>query len=208
MASVNKSNIDQESNVTEKMVNQITLECLINKSQYDKYLSTNCAKTSVSNKKDKKFYRKRILQLTRDILLNSPPDTITSDINIAFENYAKTCTHYFKMIDKTDIIQSDYDKEQELDNATCSTTNMLDNEAELQANKLMMRSIKTNKYTLDRFVKITTTKQDHQIIPMQKDINLKDPSLRNKGLVDKSISKKKNIVNNYETQIEESEKNK
>ena len=112
------------------------------------------------------------------------------------------------MIDKTDIIQSDYDKEQELDRATCSTTNMLNNEAELQANKLMMRSIKTNKYTLDRFVKITTTKQDHQIIPMQKDINLKDPSLRNKGLVDKSISKKKNIVNNYETQIEESKENK
>jgi len=65
-----------------------------------------------------------------------------------------------------------------------------------EANQLMMRSIKISHppSLLDNFVKVKNTKPHvEQIIPKQKDINLKDPVLKNKG-----IRKKKNITNNYD----------
>jgi len=64
-----------------------------------------------------------------------------------------------------------------------------------------MRSIKiTEPNALEKLVKRTTTKicQKAPIIPMQKDINLKDPILKNKG-----IRKKNNITNKYEETSEE-----
>jgi len=64
-----------------------------------------------------------------------------------------------------------------------------------EANMLMMRTIKiTEPNALEKLVKRTTTKlQKKPIMPLQKDINLKDPNLKNKG-----ICKKNNIDNNYE----------
>jgi hypothetical protein len=48
--------------------------------------------------------------------------------------------------------------------------------------------------SLDNFIKIKMTKQSEElIIPQQKEINLKDPILKIKG-----ITKKKNIINNYD----------
>jgi hypothetical protein len=65
-----------------------------------------------------------------------------------------------------------------------------------EANLLLMKSIKINN-SLDSFVKKTYTKApEEMIIPKQKDINLKDPSLKTKG-VSNSL-KKKNINNKYE----------
>ena len=48
---------------TDKIINKITLECLLNKSQYDKYLSSNVVNLTLLNKRDKKFYRKRIYSI-------------------------------------------------------------------------------------------------------------------------------------------------
>ena len=57
-----------------------------------------------------------------------------------------------------------------------------------------MRSVKMSNNSLDNFIKIKMTKQPEElIIPQQKEINLKDPTLKIKG-----ITKKKNIINNYD----------
>jgi len=197
-----ESKESKESNEIDKLINKITLECLLNKSQYDKCLSSNVVNLAAINKRDKKFYRKRILQLTKDILLNVQQESLPNDIVFAFENYVKSCSQYFKMIDKTDIIQNDYKNADTEINHSLIDSNV-DIDASLiisteEANKLMMRSIKTDKYTLDKFVKITSITKEQPIIPLQKEINLKDPILRNKGVV-QSIGKKKNIVNIYET---------
>ena len=51
---------------------------------------------------------------------------------------------------------------------------------------------------LDNFVKVKNVKPDVEpIIPKQKDINLKDPVLKNKGILYLK-KKKKNITNNYD----------
>ena len=69
-----------------------------------------------------------------------------------------------------------------------------------QANQMLMRTIKIPHNSLDKFIKKTIIDPPDIFIPKQKDINLKEPYLKNKG-----ICKKKNINNKYEegTNIEE-----
>jgi hypothetical protein len=203
--------IDTTYAIDNKLINQITLECLINKEIYKKYLASNNATAVINNKKDRKFYRKRILQLTRDILLNDNSAQITNDITFVFESYVNLCIQYFKMVDKVDLIQQDHYMEKytmmdnstvenfsttdncsTLDNSTVENNSMSDNIE--SADKLLLRSIKLDAYTLDKFVKVISTKKDDATpLPVQKIFNLKDPMLRNKG-----IRKKKNVDNKYE----------
>ena len=179
--------------MSQSLVNQITLDCLINKEIFDKHKSIE--KNMKLNKKDKKFYRKRILNLTRELLLsdkeNENKNIIPPDLLYAFNNYVKTCINNFKTIDKNDIIQEEY-KAIDLSN----NDSYLEFDFELKElqdktvedNKLFMRSIKTKNY-LDDFVKYKYIKKEEDIIlPKMKDINLKEPNLRNKG-----IKKKENI---------------
>lgn len=189
-----KTNDDE----TAKIVNQITLACLINKEQYNKYVSST---KKPNNKKERKFYRKRILQLTKDILMNEPPATLSSDIQLIFDSYSNLCIQYFKMLDKTDLLQNEYNDMMVSEgdvNMVTETYNFIDNtEIPESVNQLMMRTIKIDN-TLDNFVKKTILKKEKVIpLPVQKEINLKDPSLRIKG-----IRKKKNIDTKYEGEDE------
>lgn len=184
-------------------VNQVTLECLMNKDTYKKYVATK--KKSVVNKKDQKFYRRRILSVTKELLYpeeattpeksTTPTATTTiNDPNIIglFQIYSKACIEYFKSLDKNDIIQEDY--------STLTTTgtgemSVEDIKTQAEIDQQFMRSIHVKEATtLDKFVKRSTTApKEDPILPKQKDINLRDPALKNKG-----IRKKKNITNKYE----------
>ena len=108
-----------------------------------------------------------------------------------FQIYSKACIEYFKTLDKNDIIQEDYST------LTPETTEMSAEDIKTQAeiDQLFMRSIHVKEpKTLDKFVKRSTTApKEDPILPKQKDINLRDPALKNKG-----IRKKKNITNKYE----------
>ena len=185
--------------MSDKLVHQITLDCLINKEIFNKQKSIE--KKMKINKKDKKFYRKRILNLTRELLLsdkhienqgeneieNEP--IIPPDLLYAFNNYVKTCINNFKTIDKNDIIQEEYKAINASKNESYLEIELKELEDKtLEDNKLFMRSIKTKNY-LDDFVKYKyIKKEEDMILPKMKDINLKEPNLRNKG-----IKKKENI---------------
>jgi len=182
----------------------------MNKDTYKKYVATK--KKSVVNKKDQKFYRRRILSLTKELLYpeeattpekptttttttTTKPTTATTinDPNIVglFQIYSKACIEYFKSLDKNDIIQDDYST------LTTEPAEMSAEDIKTQAeiDQQFMRSIHVKEATtLDKFVKRSTTApKEDPILPKQKDINLRDPALKNKG-----IRKKKNITNKYE----------
>ena len=187
--------------MTDKRIKEMTLECLMNKESYEKYRLQSSTKINVSNTKDKKFYRKRIYDLTKKLLIPSvekekkeEKETIISpDIKYSFEVYVKACVEYFKMIDKTDIIQEDYNGLLDLDPANeIKVDNIQTSE---QADQLMMRAIKIREpNNLEKLVKRRSLKPANTVIPpQQKEINLKDPVLKNKG-----IRKKKNIINTYD----------
>lgn len=184
-----KSETEKESDA---FLNQATLDYLINTKQY-KIQLTNTLNKKI-NKKDKKFYRRRILNLTKELLSKDESEIIVSpDIKYAFDNLVKTCVHYFKILDRNDIIQKDYN---EMDDEIKEEKEISESEQFLKEEneKLLMRSVKMSNHSLDNFIKIKMTKKvEELIIPQQKEINLKDPILKIKG-----ITKKKNIINNYD----------
>lgn len=106
-------NIDSSKNQISKPIldlslneiNYMTLEYMVNTDQYERYLKKNKLDNDTIFKKEKRFYRKRILSLTRELLHNEIQDTtlITS-----FNYFAKSCIMYFKFKDKSDILQQDY----------------------------------------------------------------------------------------------------
>jgi hypothetical protein len=175
------------------IIEQITLECLMNKEQKQKIIEYRNINFQLFHKKDKKFYRRRILNLTREMLLNNYSEHLLPDVKNAFDNYVKTCIGYFKIKDEMDILQEEYKMDTILDEITKEKLDMDDIVTPEEANKLMMRSIKLNKLPLDNFVKVKHIEPAKEIIiPKQKEINLKDPVLKKKG-----IRKKNNINNPY-----------
>ena len=188
--------------MSESFINQVTLDCLLNKQQYNKYLFNKTEK--VSNRKDKKFYRKRIFSLTKELLLTKErPEFLFPDVEYAFDNYVNSCIQYFKTIDSNDIIQNEYSSFVGI--ATLSNITELadddDDDEDFQskedADKLLMRSINISKSSLDNFVKTKLTKKaEEMVLPKQKDINLADPILKTKGVL--KFDKKKNITNKYD----------
>jgi len=190
-------------NSTEKFINEITLECLMNKCTYDKYCQMLGPAKKSAHKKDKKFYRKRIYDLTKQLLnpeqaqQEGPPvniEDLNSDILNTFEAYVKACIDHFKVVDKVDILQEDYKNLLDVDNSNQINVDSIHSVEE--ADQCLMRSIKIREpNTLEKFVKRKERKvEEPKPLPQQKDVNLKDPALKNKG-----IRKKKNITNTYTT---------
>jgi hypothetical protein len=191
---------DEETAAT-RIINQITLDCLLNKEQYTKYFNNTMQRTSESNKRDRKFYKRRILQITKDMLADTGTQcVIPSDMLFAFDKFTKKCISYFKMIDKTDILQTDY----VLDEQPITKTDELDEPPMFsleETAQLLRRTVMVEKITMDKFVKRTqTVSANPQIIPLKREINLKNPDLRNKG-----IRKKKNVELIYDDKNETKE---
>jgi hypothetical protein len=190
--------------MTDKKITEMTLECLMNKESYEKYRVRSGSNKKTSNEKEKKFYRKRIYDLTKRMLnptLECENKPILCDIKYSFDSYVTTCIEYFKMIDKTDILQEDYKSLLDID---CKNEINIDNiNTSEQADLLLMRSIKIREpNNLEKLVKRRVLKPANVVIPpQQKDINLKDPILKNKG-----IRKKKNIINTYDNPEDKTEK--
>jgi len=184
------------------LLSEINLEFLTNKSKSKSKLDFNNANNINKNKKDTKFYRKRIYELTKQLLNNNnePQQNYPTDIKKSFHQYVKTCIEYFKVLDTTDILQENY-------------ADLLDDIYKTSPitppdDMAMLRQIKiTEPNSLEKIVTVKRTCPPTKIyIPIQQDINLKDPALKNKG-----IRKKKNIINNYDDtdkKNENDEKNK
>lgn len=179
-----------DTNINDEYISEITLEYLMNKDQYANY-KKNPELVKGVNKKEQRFYRKRIIDLTRKILNGENADQIYPDVKKSFVNYSKMCIDYFKTLDKSDIIQEEYDTLiiNNLDESKVEINNAIEND------KLMVRSIHIQEpNSLEKIIIRRSTKVVKKpVLPQQKNINLKDPILKNKG-----ICKKKNIDINYE----------
>ena len=185
--------------MSEELINQITLNCLMNKQQYERYIASKVSK-SVKDE-DKKFYRKRIYCLTKDLLLKTEePDNLLPDVKYAFDQYVKSCIHYFKVLDSNDIVQEQY---KELDEHDNKPDNKPDNilEEEVLENPLDVKDLKDLKHESSvRLIKSFYNPfdeffipKDQIILPKQREMNLQDPSLMNKGTFPSSTEKKKNL---------------
>ena len=55
-------------------VDKITLECLMNPQHYDKYIETHDSNAIKIRVKERKFYKRRIIALTREMLKGNYPN--------------------------------------------------------------------------------------------------------------------------------------
>jgi hypothetical protein len=185
---------------TMSFLNEVTIDCLVNKELFHKNIVN---KKKIVNKKDKKFYRKRIFNLVKELLTKKEDDTdinyLLPDVKYAFDNFMNSCIHYFKSLDNNDLIQESYKDMNNINNM--NNINEFENDIQEEimnqeeANNLLMKKIIVKKPTLDKFIKKNQKPIPSIEIPKQKEINLKDPQLRIKGI---SSGKKKNITNKYD----------
>ena len=170
--------------LNETKMNEITLKYLMNPSHYERYYEENplCNEDFLT---DKKFYRKRIIGLTKDMF----KDNFENDhIKGVFDLYIKNLISYFKEIDTKDIIQKEY-KHLVLPS---NTADILNEKAIDDANAMIF--VEPKPPTLDTFVNIVRTKRDDEILPLKKEIDLKDPKLRKKGVKKKDTNKDTNVT--------------
>jgi hypothetical protein len=198
---------------TNDIIHNITIEYLINK-QYHNFFKKDGDLLISINKRDKKFYKKRILNVTRDLFLNDDVN-ISPDVKNSYNNYIKHCIEYFKMLDKSDIIQNDYNENvktisdnedadklilenhNEYDENNVDSNNTTKNKNQYDNANSMLFNKHNKNNTLDNFVKKIHIEKNKipEIIPRKRRINLKDPLLKIKG-VNNGVNN--NINNNYE----------
>ena len=179
-------------------VDDATLEYMVNVAQYEKYLRKNNIDYNTGFKRDLKFYRKRIISITKDLFKDEMKD-VDITLNGAFNMYMKACITHLKFEDQSDTIQKCYvcmgivageqtAQEQQQQNCTCN--NNLDalnalNAFELnKANELYFKPKEVKKLTLDTYIikKSSSQKKEPVVFPQQFKFNPKDPSFKYKGL--------------------------
>ena len=174
-------------------IDYLTLEIMANTDSYNKYLKKNNLDHDSVLKKEKRFYRKRIISMAKDILFNNNSGQDEEILN-AFNTYARMCISYFKFKDTMDTIQGEYTNMNIADGADGADGDMTDIDLDIsEANKLFMRQMEKKVLTLDNFVIKTAPPPDEMVVPQTKDFNLKDPKYKKKDI--KKFSKQKSSLN-------------
>jgi len=206
--------MDISMNKAMSEIDNITLNYFINKAQYDNIFKKNEDFTDKQYKSDAKFYKKRILDLTKRLFRTSEEDVVDVQLNKSFTSYIKSCINYLKFLDKSDIIQKKYEDSVNLNTDTDIDTgknkdknsmdNILPDNIETECNKykncdhLFSKSEQVKKVTLDNYVIKSNEIITPKILPKKEEINIKTKEHKRKG-----ISKKKNIKNIYEDEKNE-----
>ena len=166
--------------MNQEYINKITIEYLLNPNISNKKpeLVDNC-----NLEKDIKFYRKRICQLTKDMTHKKYPN---DNIKLLFCNFASQIIYFLKQQDEKDLYQEEY-----LD-LSINTIKNSDSDKDFGENIENLDNLLINypeqKPNLDNFVKKINIPQNDTIIPKRKVINIKDPTLKTKG-----VKKKENL---------------
>jgi len=161
--------------------NPLDLIYFTNSTSYKRKHNVKYKENNEEYLKDLQFYRKRILQNTKDLLRNKEDN---EDIKRVFNIYSKELIRHFKFIDKKDIMQEDYQ------NLGINNKKKVNIDFELEdQNKLMMREKNgKEKSTIESYinVKVNNKKVYKPYIPQKKVINIAVEDLKNKGVKNKS----------------------
>ena len=195
-------------NLNLDQVDHVTLDLMVNHPQYERYLRANEADLNGKYEKAKRFYKKRIIEMTRDLLKGETVNDIF--VLQAFEAFAKSCITYFRNKDKNDTLQEEHkaecvaigylppivETETELINyddetdaeAECDDAPLADSSKRKLEILISFDKHKVTVPTLDTFVIKTTPATNHVShnhgvsIPHLKEINLDDPKFKTKDI--------------------------
>ena len=169
--------------------NIIDLEYLVNPCYTIKIPEKKIEQIYTVNQAELDFYKRRIFQLTRELLLGKRMNT---KINDSFHSFARVCIEHFKFIDKKDFIQKDYIHLPIKKNNKGTYFNLDNTDRKL----LQKKPIQLDIATLLRIKK----KKKAIFMPKQRNIDLKNEKLKTKGVP------KNNLTNNYENKKKKKKK--
>ena len=201
-------------------VDHVTLDLMVNQPQYERYLRMREADLNGKFEKAKRFYKKRIIEMTRDLLKGETETMSDIFVSQAFDAYAKACITHFRNKDKNDALQEEhiaecvaighlpsiveedaasnlnfdddaYDDDDDDDGANANVSN----DTKRKLDILMTfdkHKHKSHAPTLDTYViKITPPPMSKPApIPQFKEINLDDPKFKTKDIKPKSSKAK------------------
>ena len=163
---------------------KLNLLYLTNQTYQNKYNKLENDKTKKSeitiDDKDIEFYRKRIFQMTKELLRGK---NINSDINNSFRNFAGVCINYFQFEDAKEVYQKEYENMKTNEKKPDLSFN------EVEVNKFMMKSEKPEEpKTIKDFLNVKSTYKEKRRkipIPKRKKIDFKNEKFRTKGIESK-----------------------
>lgn len=186
------------------MLDDMTLAYMVNTSQYEKYLKKNHIDYDSAFKRDIRFYRKRIVSLTKDLFKEQFENDKNQNVLMgAFNIYMRACISYLKFSDQSDTIQKCYvclgmtDQNQmnetannQMSSCVCKNKNENDLFELHKANELCFKPKEVKKITLDNYVIRKNMKKSEPVVyPQQFTFNPRDPEFKHKGLKSKPHSK-------------------
>jgi len=179
-----------------KMLDDMTLAYMVNTTQYEKYLKKNHIDYDSAFKRDIRFYRKRIVSLTKDLFKEQIENDKNQNVLAgAFNIYMRACISYLKFSDQSETIQKCYvclgvtDADVKMNETSCVCKNK--NEDDLfelhKANELCFKPKEVKKITLDNYVIRKNVKKSEPVVyPQQFTFNPRDPAFKHKGLKSKT----------------------
>ena len=201
----------QIMNLNLDAVDHVTLDLMVNQPQYERYLRAKEADLTGKYEKAKRFYKKRIMEMTRDLLKGETVNDIF--VLQSFEAYAKACITHFRNKDKNDTLQEEYVaecvavgylppiEETDLDNDDDDgddgdgddDTSVALNDSSKKKLEILLSfdKHKAQTPTLDTYVIKTTPPpniKNNVPIPHVKEVNLDDPKFKTKDIKPKSKS--------------------
>ena len=174
-------------------IQNITLNCFSNGKHYGSIIKNNDCQKDINLLNDKKFYKKRIIDLTKKIFRNEIEDL---ELYNSFNIYTKSCIKYLKFLDVTDALQYKYNNGIDISGIDISgidISGIENNYDKTKTDLLLKNQNDVKKINLDDFIINNNKKSKEKIIPQTQNINIKTKAYKTKGL-----KKKKNINNIYE----------
>ena len=142
--------------------NNITLEYLINPQRYKKYSDAQEESNIEEIKRDRKFYKKRIIDLTKKMLKEEYPN---NDLKMLFDKYLVGVIDHIKFLDKKDCMQEEY---KDISNGEAPIYNLSNDREDI--NKIIMNT-KPKIVNLDSFIiSKNVEKEEDDPLPEKKKI--------------------------------------
>lgn len=102
-----------ESQSSMNACDKLTMDTMINVAAYSKYMArkeTDTKIRSTETKSERRFYKKRILELTKQLIKN-PAHTSDSTVINTCNAYINACIVHFKFVDLSDTLQMEHTDE-------------------------------------------------------------------------------------------------
>ena len=191
----------------------LTMDTMMNMEAYTKYLKRKQLTSGIKDQSDaveRKFYRRRILDLTKEMFRGShraESGINSTGVESAFETYIRACIMHFKFIDLADVLQTEYadmgsaptntttpvddisdfnklcfNPEYEYETSNTTNTKKLVKIKATTSNALEMLFIPVASSAIDKNKEVIHNDTNALFAPKTRDVNLMDEQFKMKGI--------------------------